>query len=112
MIKLSELNNNVLRAEAMSPINVKEYSYTVFFEPVPAGGYTITVPVFPDLEIDCECESPEEAREIARHALKEYLGILTKHNQSIPEEENPPQKNTKGFTERIGVYFFSEVREA
>ncbi len=92
----------------MSPINVKEYFYTVFFEPNPSGGYTITAPVFPDLEIDCECKSLEEAREVARHALKEYLGILTKHHQPIPKEQNPPQKDTKGFTERIGVYLFLE----
>lgn len=27
----------------------KEYSYTVFFDPAPEGGYTVTVPALPGL---------------------------------------------------------------
>lgn len=98
----------------MSPVIVKEYYYTVFFEPADPGKYLITVPVFADLEIECECDSREEAKEIARHALKEYLGLLTKHKQPIPEEEIPPQKKLTpmGFSERVGVYLFIEVPKA
>lgn len=98
----------------MSPIAVKEYFYTVFFELTKPGKYMITVPVFADLEIECECKSRDEAKEIARYALKEYLEVLTKHNQPIPEEEISLQKKPTpaGFTERIGVYLFTEVPKA
>ncbi|MGQ0793148.1 MAG: hypothetical protein ACT4NX_03565 [Deltaproteobacteria bacterium] len=96
----------------MSPITVKERVYNVLFEPI-SGGYRITAPAFTDLEIECQCQSLEEGREIARYALKEYIGILTKHHQPIPNnDDSSPQEMIKsGFSERIGVYLFTESQE-
>jgi predicted RNase H-like HicB family nuclease len=54
----------------------KEYSYTVFFEPAPEGGYVVTVPALPGLVT--EGDTLDEAREMARDAIRAYLEKLDK----------------------------------
>lgn len=68
----------------------KEYSYTVFFEPVPEGGYIVTVPALPGLVT--EGDTLEEAREMARDAIRAYLESLIKDGEPIPEEEGTMQE--------------------
>ncbi|MBI4229186.1 MAG: type II toxin-antitoxin system HicB family antitoxin [Deltaproteobacteria bacterium] len=63
----------------------KEYSYTVFFEPASEGGYIVSVPAFPGLVT--EGDTIEEAREMARDAIRAYLESLIKDGVPIPEEE-------------------------
>jgi predicted RNase H-like HicB family nuclease len=68
----------------------KEYSYTVFFEPAPEGGYIVTVPALPGLVT--EGDTLEEAREMARDAIRAYLESLIKDGEPIPEEEGTMQE--------------------
>ena len=68
----------------------KEYSYTVFFEPAPEGGYIVTVPALSGLVT--EGDTLEEAREMARDAIRAYLESLMKDGEPIPEEEGTVQE--------------------
>ena len=93
----------------MSPISVKEYFYTVFFNRAPGGGYIITVPAL--MEFSVETDDLEEAREITRHAVRDFLGGLINSGESIPEEKVPPKENQGFFSERIGVHVFLPASE-
>ncbi len=88
----------------MSPISVREYFYTVFFNRVPGGGYIITVPALAEFSV--ETDDLEEAREIARYAIRDFLDGLIKNGESIPEEKVPPKENQGFFSECIGVQIF------
>jgi len=68
----------------------KEYNYTVFFEPSTEGGYVVTVPALPGLVT--EGDTLEEAREMARDAIRAYLESLIKDGEPIPEEEKTVQE--------------------
>jgi predicted RNase H-like HicB family nuclease len=68
----------------------KEYSYTVFFEPAQEGGYIVTVPALPGLVT--EGDTLEEAREMARDAIRAYLESLVKDGEPIPREEKTVQE--------------------
>jgi antitoxin HicB len=71
----------------------KEYSYTVFFEPAQEGGYIVTVPALPGLVT--EGDTMEEAREMARDAIRAYLESLMKDGEPIPQEEETVQEKIK-----------------
>lgn len=88
----------------MSPVSVKEYSYTVFFNRAPEGGYIVTVPAL--IEFSVETDDLEEAREITRHAVRDFLEGLIKNGESIPDEKIPPKENQGFLSERIGVQVF------
>jgi predicted RNase H-like HicB family nuclease len=62
----------------------KEYSYTALFEPAEEGGYVVTCPALPGLVT--EGDSLEEAREMARDAIRAYLASLQKDGLSIPPD--------------------------
>ena len=62
-----------------------EYRYTVYFEPAEEGGYVVTCPALPGLVT--EGDSIEEAREMARDAIRAYLESLRKDGLPIPREE-------------------------
>lgn len=68
----------------------KQYSYTVFFEPAPEGGYIVTVPALPGLVT--EGDTLNEAREMARDAIRAYLESLIKDGEPIPEEKGAMQE--------------------
>jgi len=74
-------------------MSTKEYSYTVFFEPAPEGGYIVTVPALPGLVT--EGDTLDEAREMARDAIRAYLESLIKDGEPIPEEDNSLQERIK-----------------
>lgn len=59
----------------------EEFSYTVFFEPAEEGGYVVTCPALPRLVT--EGDTPEEAREMARDAIRAYLESLRKDGLPI-----------------------------
>ncbi|MER3447498.1 MAG: hypothetical protein C4291_11970 [Candidatus Dadabacteria bacterium] len=90
--------------KTMSPVSVKEYFYTVFFNRAPEGGYIITVPALAEFSV--ETDDLEEVREIARYAIRDFLDGLIKNGESIPEEKVPPKENPSFFSERIGVQVF------
>lgn len=88
----------------MSSVSVKEYFYTVFFNRAPEGGYIVTVPAL--MEFSVETDDLEEAREITRHAIRDFLEGLIKNGESIPEEKIPTKENQCFFSERVGVQVF------
>jgi antitoxin HicB len=59
-----------------------EYSFTVLFEPAEEGGYIVTCPALPGLIT--EGETLEEARAMAKDAIKGYLESLRKDGLPIP----------------------------
>jgi predicted RNase H-like HicB family nuclease len=61
-----------------------EYRYTVFFEPAAEGGYVVTCPALPGLVT--EGDSLEEARRMARDAIRAYLESLHKDGEPIPAD--------------------------
>ncbi|HEV8130606.1 MAG TPA: type II toxin-antitoxin system HicB family antitoxin [Acidobacteriota bacterium] len=69
--------------------NLQEYNYTVFFEPQ-EGGYNVIVPAIP--EICTFGETLDEAREMARDAIRCYLESAIKHGESIPEDAEPAKE--------------------
>jgi len=71
-------------------LSTKEYNYTVFFEPSTEGGYIVTVPALPGLVT--EGDTLEEARAMARDAIRAYLESLIKDSEPIPEEESTVQE--------------------
>jgi antitoxin HicB len=72
---------------------VKQYQYTVLFEPQ-EGGYNVIVPAIP--EICTFGETMEEARAMAEDAIRCYLESALKHGEPIPKDAEPT-------TERLAV---------
>ena len=63
---------------------MKIYSYTVLYEPLEEGGYNVIVPAIP--EICTFGESLEEAREVAKDAIRCYLESAIKLGEPIPKD--------------------------
>jgi antitoxin HicB len=63
---------------------VSQFQYTVVFEPAEEGGYVVTVPALPGLIT--EGDTLEEARAMAKDAIRGYLESLMKHGEEIPVE--------------------------
>jgi predicted RNase H-like HicB family nuclease len=61
-----------------------EYGYTTIFEPLPEGGYSSLVPAIP--EICTFGETLEEAREMARDAIRCYLESALQTGEPIPSD--------------------------
>lgn len=59
--------------------------YTVIFEPAVEGGYTVSVPALPG--VITEGDTLSEARQRVKEAIRGYLTVLKKHDQSIPVEK-------------------------
>ena len=59
-----------------------EYGYTTLFEPMPEGGFNVLVPAIP--EICTYGETLDEAREMARDAIRCYLESALKTGEPIP----------------------------
>lgn len=60
------------------------YRYTIIFEPAAEGGYVVTCPTLPGLVT--EGDSLEEARAMAKDAIRGYLESLRADGQAIPTE--------------------------
>jgi antitoxin HicB len=67
----------------------REYEYTAFFGANENGGYTVTVPVLPGLVT--EGKDLEDARDMARDAIRCYVEGLKKAKQPIPVERETAQ---------------------
>ena len=65
-------------------MQTREYSYTILFEPAEEGGYVATCPSLPGLVT--EGETLEEAREMAKDAIRGYLESLCKDGLPIPRD--------------------------
>ena len=66
-------------------METKEYSFTALFEPAEEGGYVVTCPALPGLVT--EGDSLEEAREMAKDAIRAYLESLRKDGLPIPHDK-------------------------
>jgi antitoxin HicB len=64
--------------------SMSQRQYTVLFEPAEEGGYIVTCPALPGLVT--EGDTLEEAREMARDAIRGYLESLQKDGEPIPED--------------------------
>jgi antitoxin HicB len=68
-------------------VGTTDYHFTVLFEPGEKGGYVVTCPALPGLVT--EGETLEEARDMARDAIKAYLESLQKDGLPIPHDKYP-----------------------
>jgi len=66
-------------------MQTQEYNYTVLFEPAEEGGYIVTCPALPGLVT--EGDTLEEAREMARDAIRAYVESLRKDGEPIPADK-------------------------
>jgi len=57
--------------------------YTVIFEEAPEGGYVVRVPA---LGCVTQGDSFEDAKTMAKDAIRAYCASLAKHGEPIPEE--------------------------
>jgi antitoxin HicB len=64
---------------------LREYSYTVLFEPAEEGGYVVFCPALPGLVT--EGDTYEEARERVREAIEGYLESLRKDGLPFPPDQ-------------------------
>lgn len=71
-----------------------EHGYTVVFEPLTEGGYQVIVPAIP--EICTSGDTLEEAREMAKDAIKCVLESALKAGEPLPADLEPS-------TERVAV---------
>jgi antitoxin HicB len=67
----------------------KVYEYTAFFEANEHGGYTVTVPALPGLVT--EGRDLNDARNMAKDAIRCYVEGLKKAKQEIPVEMETAQ---------------------
>jgi len=67
----------------------RTYEYTAFFEENEHGGYTVTVPSLPGLVT--EGKNLEDARRMAKDAIRCYIDGLKKAKEKIPVEGDTAQ---------------------
>jgi predicted RNase H-like HicB family nuclease len=63
---------------------MREYKYTVIFEPAEEGGYVVHIPTLNG--IATQGETLDEARSMAMDLIKGYIETLIELNLPIPEE--------------------------
>jgi antitoxin HicB len=64
--------------------NDKIYSYSVFYEAAPEGGYVAMVPALPGCHT--QGDTLEEAGEHVQEAIEVYIESLIEHGERVPEE--------------------------
>ena len=67
--------------------NATEYGYTVIYQRLPEGGYSVLVPALP--EICTFGETLSEARAMAKDALRCFLESALQTGEPIPEDIEP-----------------------
>ncbi len=67
-----------------------DYQYTVYFEPLDEGGYNVLVPAMP--EICTFGATLEEARAMARDAIRCVLESVLKNGEPIPQDVEPARE--------------------
>jgi antitoxin HicB len=68
---------------------MSEYKFTVVIERQPEGEYLVSVPALPGCYT--EGRNFEEAREMAKDAVRAYCESLLKHGEPIPLERHTEQ---------------------
>jgi predicted RNase H-like HicB family nuclease len=78
-------------ASAQNPTTAgTEYRYTVYFEPLPEGGYNVRFPAIP--EICTFGTTLEDARAMAADALRCYLESALANGEALPQDIQPAQE--------------------
>ncbi len=67
-------------------MSIREYSFTVLFEPAEEGGFVATCPALPGLVT--EGDTLEEARQMAKDAIRAYLESLRKDGLPPPPDKD------------------------
>jgi predicted RNase H-like HicB family nuclease len=84
------------------PRKQKILSYTVVFEPAEEGGYCVHVPALPGCFT--QGETLDEARKMAREAIRGHIEALAAIGEPIPEEtEEPAIPRTEKIDVRVRV---------
>ncbi len=65
---------------------MKEFKYTVVFEPAEDGGFTVYVPALPGCV--SEGDTLEEAQRMIREAIELYLDSLREEGRPLPLEDD------------------------
>ena len=73
----------------MAKVRGRQYEYTVFSGANENGGYTVTVPALPGLVT--EGKNLEDARRMAKDAIRCYIEGLKKTKERIPVERDSAQ---------------------
>ena len=81
---------------------MKNYTYTVNFEPAKEGGYTVYVPALPGCVT--QGETYNEAVTMAREAILCYLESLIKDGEPIPEESKPFEQVALGVMVEVPAF--------
>ncbi len=67
-----------------------DYNYTVYFEPLEKGGYQVIVPAIP--EICTFGDTLEEARAMAKDAIRCVIESALKEGEPIPRNADPTKE--------------------
>ena len=70
---------------------MKEFNYTVIYEPLRNGGYNVIVPAIP--EICTFGETRVEAREMARDAIRCFIESALQVGDKIPDDVDTPTEH-------------------
>lgn len=73
----------------MARRKAREFSYTVFYQQAPEGGYVAMVPALPGCHT--QGETLEEAERNIKEAVALYLESLAAHGEPIPTEQQSLQ---------------------
>jgi len=68
----------------MARQRAKSYSWSVFYEQAPEGGYVASVPALPGCHT--QGDTIEEAEQNIKEAIALYLESLAAHGEPIPRE--------------------------
>jgi len=71
----------------MEQLKQKQIRYTVVFQPLPEGGFSVIVPAIP--EICTFGGTLSEAREMAEDAIRCFLESAVKTGEAIPQDIEP-----------------------
>jgi predicted RNase H-like HicB family nuclease len=77
----------MLETDNQGGARMAEYRYTVIYEPAEEGGYLVTIPALGGLAT--QGKTLEQAREMAKDAIRCHLQGLQKDGEEIPVEHGP-----------------------
>ena len=66
-------------------VTIREYSFTVLYEPAAEDGYVVTCPALPT--VVTQGETLEEARAMAADAIDLVLQSLLDHGEPVPADQ-------------------------
>lgn len=81
------MNFNNSAAGENSNQGTREYGYTVIYQQMPEGGFSVVVPAIP--EICTFGDTLAEARRMAKDALRCFLESALQTGEPIPEDVEP-----------------------